>query len=169
VPGWLRPEGAALRVNGLPVVMNLVPGTYAEITRKWRAGDIIEFNMDFRPTLWEANPLVEEALNQVAIKSGPLVYCIEADDLPAGVRVRDVMLSLLKPTEFVTQREKISTAHLQTLSFSAHARERQIVESGALYLEVAFHLPRPISLKAVPYFAWGNRGDTDMSVWLPAR
>lgn len=169
VPGWLRPGAAALRVNGLPVEINLTPGTYAEIARTWRAGDIIEFTMDFRPTLWEANALVEEALNQVAIKCGPLVYCIEANDLPAGVRVRDVMLSLLKPMEFIAQREKISTAHLQTLSFSSHARERQTIETGALYVEAAFRQPRPVSLKAIPYFAWGNRGDTDMSVWLPAR
>jgi DUF1680 family protein len=125
--------------------------------------------MDFHPTLWEANPLVEETLNQVAIKSGPLVYCIESNDLPEGVRVRDVMLSLLTPTEFLAQREKITTAHLQTLVFPAYAYERQTGATGALYVEATRRLPRRFSLKAVPYFAWGNRGDTDMSVWLPAR
>ncbi len=169
IPGWLPSGAASLKVNGQSVLTSLTAGTYAEIARTWRAGDIIEFNMDFHPTLWEANPLVEETLNQVAIKSGPLVYCIESNDLPEGVRVRDVMLSLLTPTEFLAQREKITTAHLQTLVFSAYAYERQTGATGALYVEATRRLPRRFSLKAVPYFAWGNRGDTDMSVWLPAR
>ena len=169
VPGWLPAGAAALRVNGQPVVTNLNPGTYAEIKRTWRAGDEVDYQMDFRPTLWAANPLVEETLNQVAIKCGPLVYCVEANDLPAGVRVRDVALSLLKPTDFVAQREKINTAHLQTLAFSALTYERQTAAANALYFEANLRSPRPISLKAVPYFAWGNRGDTDMSVWLPVR
>jgi DUF1680 family protein len=34
---------------------------------------------------------------------------------------------------------------------------------------VAATRPRPISIKLVPYFAWGNRGDTEMTVWLPVR
>jgi len=169
VPGWLPSGAATLRVNGQPMVTNLNPGTYAEITRTWRTGDIIEYNMDFRPTLWEANPLVEEALNQVAIKCGPIVYCIEANDLPAGVRVRDVMLSLLKTTDFLGKRENLGTAHLQTLSFSAFSQERQTKAADALYVEAAPRLLRPVRLKAVPYFTWGNRGDTDMSVWLPVR
>ncbi len=40
--------------------------------------------------LIEANPLVEETRNQVAIQRGPIVYCLESPDLPEGVRVKDV-------------------------------------------------------------------------------
>ena len=42
--------------------------------------------------LIEANPLVEEARNQVAIERGPIVYCLESPDLPKGVRVQDVTI-----------------------------------------------------------------------------
>ena len=42
--------------------------------------------------LIEANPLVEETRNQVAIKRGPIVYCLESPDLPKGVRVQDVAI-----------------------------------------------------------------------------
>ena len=34
--------------------------------------------------LMEANPLVEEDLNQVAVQRGPVVYCLESPDLPPG-------------------------------------------------------------------------------------
>ena len=117
----------------------------------------------------EANPLVEETVNQVAIKCGPLVYCVESNDLPAGVRLRDVALSLLTPPEFTAQRETIINAEVRTLSFPALALSRAAWTAGELYRETTAHPPRTITLKAVPYFAWGNRGDTDMSVWLSAR
>jgi DUF1680 family protein len=40
---------------------------------------------------------------------------------------------------------------------------------GQLYRAAATPSPREFPLKLVPYFAWGNRGDTEMSVWLPGR
>ena len=40
----------------------------------------------------QAHLLVEEARNQVAVQRGPLVYCLESPDLPAGVKVSDVVL-----------------------------------------------------------------------------
>ena len=39
--------------------------------------------------------------------------------------------------------------------------------AGELYREAGRPDVRPIELKLVPYFAWGNRGDAEMSVWLP--
>ena len=48
--------------------------------------------------LMEANPLVEETRNQVAVKRGPIVYCLESPDLPEGVRVQDVAVSAGPPS-----------------------------------------------------------------------
>jgi DUF1680 family protein len=125
--------------------------------------------MAFRPVLMEANPLVEEAVNQVAVKNGPLVYCLESNDLPAGVRLRDVVLPLLAPLEFTANRETLVNSEVRTLSFPARVVSRAAWSSRALYREATAEPTRAITLKAVPYFAWGNRGDTDMSVWIPAR
>lgn len=169
VPGWLHDGAATLRVNGQPVAAVLKPGTYAEVTRPWRTGDTVDFNMEFKPALWEANPLVEETVDQVAIKYGPLVYCIESNDLPAGVRLQDVALSLASPAGFTAQHEVIAHAHLLTLSLNALALPRDRWSARELYREVGDRAPQAITLKAVPYYAWGNRGDTEMSVWIPAR
>ena len=169
VPGWLHADAATLLVNGQPVSATLTAGTYAEIKRTWRAGDTIQFTMDFQPVLLEANPLVEETVNQVALKCGPLVYCVESNDLPAGVRLRDVALSLLAKPAFTSHRETLVNAAVRTLTFPALALSREGWTSRELYREAAARAPRAITLKAVPYYAWGNRGDTDMSVWLPIR
>ena len=39
-----------------------------------------------------ARPLTEEDFNQVAIQRGPVVYCLESPDLPAGVKISDVRI-----------------------------------------------------------------------------
>ena len=168
IPGWLHPGGATLRVNGQPVGAVLAPSTYATVTRTWKAGDVVNLALEFKPSLWEANPLVEETTNQLAVRCGPLVYCLESNDLPAGVRLVDVALALDGAhRQFAPQREKISGASLVTLTVPAFAMGRGSWTPGQLYREATAPAPREFPLKLVPYYAWGNRGDTEMSVWLP--
>jgi len=168
VPGWLR-DKATLRVNGAPVAADITPGAYVDVKRSWKAGDTVDFTMEFKPTLWEANPLVEETVDQVAIKYGPLVYCVESNDLPEGVKLKDVALSLSSPAGFKTERTTIAGAEVLALTLNGLVVQRPDWTQRQLYREVDGRAPRPIQLKAVPYYAWGNRGDTEMSVWLPAR
>ncbi len=170
VPGWLHSGAATLRVNGELLDTPLVPGTYATVQRTWKAGDSVTLDLSFQPVLVEANPLVEETVNQVAVKYGPLVYCIESNDLPAGVRLQDVAIALSRtPGSFTLQKEKIGSAEVLTLTASALALTRPAWSANQLYRETAPTAPRDITVKFVPYYAWGNRGDTEMSVWLPVR
>ncbi|MGZ6520073.1 MAG: hypothetical protein ACXVED_21020 [Bacteroidia bacterium] len=37
-----------------------------------------------------------------------------------------------------------------------------------LYKEVSKRPDEKIQVRLIPYYAWGNRGHTEMSVWLPA-
>jgi DUF1680 family protein len=170
IPGWLNDRTASLKVNGKPVSAQLTPGTYAEVKRTWKAGDVVELSLAFKPVLLEANPLVEEAVNQVTVKYGPLVYCLEAADLPAGVRLADVVLGLdEKHRNFTPVRERIVNANLTTLSGSAFYQQRPAWKPDQLYREVGPATLKAIDVKFIPYFAWGNRGEGDMSVWIPAR
>jgi DUF1680 family protein len=169
VPGWLTSEAVTLRVNGQPVGGAFKPGTYAAVQRTWRKGDVVELDLEFKPAFWEANPLVEETVDQVALKYGPLVYCIESNDLPAGVRLQDVAVSFAAPATFTATRERIGQTPVLTLTFDGLALQRPAWDPARLYRPVTERTPRPVKLKAVPYYAWGNRGDTEMSVWLPAR
>lgn len=170
IPGWLHARAASLRVNGRPVDAELTPGTYAEVKRAWKSGDVVELALDFKPSLWEANPLVEETTDQVAVRCGPLVYCLESNDLPAGVRLTDVALALDDAhRQFTARREKIAGVNLVTLTVPAFAMGRSAWPPGQLYREAARPAPREFPLTLVPYYAWDNRGDTEMSVWLPTR
>ena len=170
IPGWLHAGAAHLRVNGREEAVALQPGTYAEVKRTWNAGDRVELKFEFGPTLWEANPLVEETVDQVAVKYGPLVYCVEGRDVPGGARLSNVALSAATvPARFKREREKIAGADVVALHVPAVALQRPQWTRGELYREVKPAQPQTVDLALIPYFAWGNRGDQDMTVWLPVR
>ena len=63
-----------------------MPQSYFEVRRVWQPGDFVDLDLPMPARLMEANPLVEEDLNQVAVQRGPVVYCLESPDLPPGVR-----------------------------------------------------------------------------------
>lgn len=170
IPGWLPPGAAALRVNDRPITGELTPGSYFEVKRTWKPGDVVTLDLNFKPALWEANPLVEETLNQLTVRHGPLVYCLESNDLPEGVRLTGVALALdAAHRKFEPRRETIAGANVVTLTLPALALGQRPWAAGQLYREAATPTPREFPLKLVPYYAWGNRGDTEMSVWLPQR
>jgi len=161
IPGWCK--NAALLVNGKPSAIKLIPGTYAEIARQWKAGDEITLNMPMSVTFMEANPLVEETRNQVAVKRGPVVYCLESADLPKGEKVADIALSSktnLKPLPI-----KIANSNIMSLTGSADVRNKQNWHNK-LYQEAALN-NTTINIRLIPYYAWDNRGHVNMETWLP--
>ncbi|MES2275532.1 MAG: glycoside hydrolase family 127 protein [Bacteroidota bacterium] len=162
IPGWSN--GASLTVNGKAVSSKLIPGEYAEVKRNWKAGDKIELNLPMPVKLMEANPLVEETRNQVAVKRGPIVYCLESKDLPKGQKVSGVALSAninLKP-ELI----KIDGSDIMSLTGKADLRSKTNWKNQ-LYKEVTPGKRDALNIRLIPYYAWGNRGHVDMETWIP--
>ena len=81
-----------LTINGQVSNEQLAPGSYGEIRRGWKAGDVVELQLPMPVVLMESHPLVEETRNQVAVMRGPLVYCLEDKDLPPGVAIENVRI-----------------------------------------------------------------------------
>ena len=160
IPGWA--DNAQILVNGKSAGIEVKPGSYAEVSRKWKAGDKIELILPMDAKLVEANPLVEESRNRVAVKRGPIVYCIESQDLQ-GQKLYDVVVPStisLKP-----QPVKIDNAEVMSL-----VGEAKLLESkdwkNVLYRPVS-NTNKTTQIKLIPYFAWGNRGHAEMQVWMP--
>lgn len=169
IPGWVRPGAAAIRVTGEPVAEPPTPGSYATLRRHYRAGDRIELSLPHAPVLVEASPLVEETFGQVAVRSGPLIYCLESKDLPAGVRLSDVILSAATDDGgLTTKAATIAGTAVQAVVAPGLVRQRPAWTSDALYRAAEPARAQPAQLTFIPYFAWGNRGDSEMTVWLPA-
>jgi uncharacterized protein len=160
VPGWA--DGSALLVNGKSVAV--AAGRYAEVRRTWANGDLVELTLPMTPRLVEANPLVEEARNQVTVMRGPLVYCLESTDLPKGVGVQAVALP--RDVKLTPRFDRGLLGGITVLDGKAEATADPLW-GGELYREFKPAAPRVVDVKLIPYFAWGNRGKSEMTVWTP--
>jgi uncharacterized protein len=161
IPGWC--DKATIKVNGQIVFKDLKGSKYQQVNRKWKTGDKIELLMDMPAKLIEANPLVEATRNQVAVKRGPVVYCLESADLDKTENVFDVAIPV--NIKFTSQAEKIDNSDIMTLKgigqLIQHANWNDV-----LYHEIE-NKTKTVNMKLIPYYAWANRGKTDMTVWMP--
>jgi uncharacterized protein len=159
VPAWAR--GAV--VDSQPVA----PG-YAELTRRWRSGDRVVLELDVSPRLTAPNPRIDAVRGCLALERGPVVYCFEAGDLPAGADLADVALQ--REGELADSGQLAPLGGVPAVSVAGVVRDldgwRQIEYVDVRELPVD-GVAAPARLLAVPYFTWANRGDGGMRVWLP--
>ncbi|HSU49518.1 MAG TPA: hypothetical protein VLJ41_02970, partial [Segetibacter sp.] len=151
-------------VNGKVQNVALTPGTYAEVKGLWKKGDRIELILPMEAKLIEANPLVEETRNQVTVKRGPVVYCLESVDVPKGNSIFN--LSIPARERWTPSFIKIDNSNIVSLSGEAEVMNTTDWKDQ-LYKEVSQKATVKVPVKLVPYYAWGNRGQSEMSVWLP--
>jgi DUF1680 family protein len=169
IPGWVSaaagaPHTDALRINGRPVDASALPSSYVELKRAWAVGDTVDLDLPMPTQLVEANPLVEETVGQVAVKRGPIVYCLESPDLPSGVRMSDVVVPA--DTKFLARYEHRLLGGVVVLDAMLMARSGETWD-GQLYREFHPSPLKPAKTKLIPYCVWVNRGKSEMSVWLP--
>jgi uncharacterized protein len=164
IPGWA--SDARLDVNGAPTGASVKGGSYAEVRRKWKVGDVVDLNLPMKATLIEANPLVEETRNQVAIRRGPIVYCLESPDIPNDVRVQDIAIGT---DAKLSSRFDASLLNGVTVVEATCFVKPSGDWNGKLYRTLEAIPAREINARIIPYYAWANRGTSEMSVWLPAK
>ena len=162
IPGWCNK--ASLSVNGKLSLVKLIPGEYAEVTNSWKAGDVIKLELAMPVQLVESNPLVEETRNQVAVKRGPLVYCAESVDMPAGKKIAEISIPV--NTTWLAKPGKIDNATIMKLEGNVKWLGREDW-NNKLYRPVGTVKEQSALVKLIPYYAWANRGHSEMSVWLP--
>jgi len=163
IPGWCNDAG--IWINGIQQDIWCPASSYVSVKRVWKVGDVIELHLEMPVRLVESNPLVEETRNQVAVMRGPIVYCLESKDLPANVRLQDVLLPLKNDLKPVATPTNIEGSPIQFLEGQVLVQKRADW-SHELYREVTLQTT-PIVARFIPYYAWGNRGRTEMSVWMP--
>ena len=162
IPGWA--ENATVAVNGQRVFSDPEPGGFVCLDRTWRTGDRVDLDLPMRPVLMEAHPLVEEDRNQVAVKRGPVVYCLESVDLPDGVRPADVVV----PSDIALSPRYDDGLLDGVVALEGKAKAVETADrSGPLYRPRRVRSTREIDIRLIPYYAWDNRGLSDMAVWMP--
>lgn len=162
IPGWS--SGGQCWINQSPEALKAPPASYGTFTRRWQAGDVLELELPLETRLVEAHPLVEETLNQLAVKRGPLVYCLESMDLPEEVRVGEVRLPPgIRLTALHDGRLLGGVVGVHGIAEACKAGDW----NGRLYRDWQESAMTPVKIRLVPYYAWGNRGEGEMTVWMP--
>jgi len=114
---------------------------FQSIQRTWSPGDILEFNFDLNVKLRHAHPKVKGHQDKVAITRGPLVYCLESIDNPD----LDIFEARLDPSTLVE-------AFVPDLL------------GGIVRITANTIGGKPLTF--IPYHLWGNRGSSQMNVWV---
>lgn len=162
VPNWATSH--TLKVNGATVDADLEDG-YLSIKREWQAEDELQLTLPMPVTLIESHPLVEETRNQLAVKRGPVVYCLESKDLPPDVHVAEVGISSDTELRPVYHPELLGGV----IALEGELPVREAEEWDNLYRVHGDAGTKRVSCRLVPYYSWGNRSASEMTVWLPQR
>lgn len=142
IPGWCR--NFTLRVGGEVLVRPSMQNGYVKLSRTWKAGEEIELSFEMPVQKVYANPLVKENAGKVALQRGPIVYCMEEMDNA------EYDLTVVSPD---TRFQAVFDPELLDGVVTLYAAGSDNTDS----------------FQAVPYFAWDNREQGKMRVWLPEK
>ena len=160
IPGWTKdplisvPEGRKVQaLDG-----------YWHVSGLWKAGDVIRLTLPMPVRALTANPRVREDAGQIAVSRGPVVYCAEEKD-------NGPLLHLLtvSPGEIAGARTvETEIGGLGLTALELPASRRKAPERAPLYRDWTPPEADPVTLRLIPYFAWANRGEGEMRVWIRA-
>ena len=164
VPGWAREEAIPLglyrymnrvnkeisiKVNGIKQEVTLDKG-YALLQKKWKKGDEITLSLPMEIRRVLSDERVKENTGRVALERGPLVYCAEWVDNHG--KTSNIILP---------DQSKLSSRFINDLIGGItmiEGKAKILDENGSI---------KTSDFKAIPYFAWLNRGKGEMDIWLP--
>ena len=174
IPTWC-PE-FSLKVNEKEMESIKPQRGYLCIEREWKADDRVELTLSMPIELVKAHPEVREDIGCVAIQRGPLVYCIEQIDNNVPPYLKNI------PPEDRSLFNRVPLKHIiipEDTKLEAHF-EPDLLDGVVVIHGDAVHdsgwdnqlyrlakEPREcFKIKAIPYYAWNNRGRGEMRVWI---
>jgi len=160
IPAWC--QNAKITVNGEAVDAGTSNETYASVTRQWKKGDVVMLEMPMETKLIEANPLVEECRGQVAVQRGPIIYCLESNDLN-GVDIDNIAI----PTDAKFKPVEVNIAGSRMMALDTEAVNRSEASWNKVLYREFNKDNKKVNIRLIPYYAWGNRGKSEMTVWMP--
>lgn len=158
-----RLEGQMFSSDRAAEIQAKIHKGYLYLTGDWQEGDEIFLHFPMEIRCVGANTEVRENTGKAAFVRGPVCYCMEEAD-------NGRQLWLLR-----ADTEKLSGAYVDTSTKLGH--EMRILKipglrqeaSGAgagLYGEFRPPAEKAVTLTFIPYYAWNNRGEGEMSVWV---
>ena len=118
----------------------------------------LEADFPMKPAFYLAHPAVRADAGKAALRYGPLVYCLEAVD--NGNDLFDLTVDTEAAAD--VRFDPFFGANVLTLQGT-----RTADAAGApLYQQTLATQREHVPVTFVPYYAYANRGETDMAVWF---
>ena len=150
VPEWC--DDFSAMVGGKIATPELKDGyAYFEVGSEF----MIEVDFNIRPKFVCADPRVTADDGRVALTYGPIVYCLEGKDNEA--RLNELSVS-------IDSEPKADGMFGGFRSFTVEGFRDKPTKS--LYFDAKLRESEPVRLKFIPYYAFANRGESDMLVWV---
>jgi len=164
IPAWCRE--ARFTLNGSPLAPDPGDRGYLIVRRHWMPGDVLRCDLAVAPRLTFPSRRIDALRGTVAVERGPLVYCFEQADQPAGADIEDLVLD---PKD-LPERDDDLPGVGQTVTVAAAAERLAPVGSGGLPYRTSPDTgaaAAPATAVAIPYFQWDNRDGGAMRIWMP--
>lgn len=159
IPEWSR----SFKVSGVTGELDestaQLKDGYLYVTRDWKKGDSVKLELSMETEFVAANTEVREDMNKTALRRGPFIYCLEEADNGAGLHMLSVCVDS-KPEELMLNIAGTDVVALRI------AGKRRKASDMALYGTLKKPEYEEVELIYVPYYAWNNRGEGEMSVWV---
>ena len=133
---------------------------YLYITKVWKAGDSVSLDFALPVLRNYADPRVRSDAGCTALTRGPVVYCFEQTDQEG----KDPLQTYRLPADAKIEEEKCEEGPLAGMTV-LHMEGLHLKAADTLY---SHNKPEKekVRLTAVPYYAWSNREEGDMRVWI---
>lgn len=161
IPSWANV--ADVTVDGEKFNNHLEKG-FLKIFKPWNGTHEIILNLPMDIKFAESHPFVRENLDKVALKRGPMVYCIEKADNKEG-DVWNYRIDLNEKIE--PENYQINSKRVIKLKAKGYDEDLQNWE-GRLYSQAGRIKvgKKKIDVNLIPYFTWANREEGPMVVWI---
>lgn len=157
IPEWSRQF--ELFIDNRSVDAAVRPDGYLYLEQDFSAGVEIRLVLDMKPRLVQAGREVHYTAGRAAIVRGPLIYCLEQAD--NGRYLNQLSLDADGPLgEIQTERWN------GCIMIEAKGYRREYKNAPDMLYSSYDAKDRPVSVLAVPYFLWNNRGPGEMQVWV---
>lgn len=163
IPGWCDRERASIQTP--EKLTRREQDGYCYLTGMWELGDQVCLDFPMEPRVVMASNRVREDAGKVAFLRGPITYCAEEADNGKNLHLWSVAAD-----------EKTLEQQIQAVDWEIQGRKMKVLlvpgeretqdETATLYRAYQRRPAQPGTLKLIPYFAWANRGEGEMRVWL---
>lgn len=167
IPGWCK-EFRIIPSTSADVTMTEKDG-YAYLTGLWKDGDCIDLNFSMEVHMLASDTRVREDIGKVAFTRGPITFCMEEADNGKNLHLCRVDKSCIHMGDKwnVSVEMSMELGHsMAVLKVPGLRQEESSAQEKSLYTEYKSIKETQTELTLVPYYAWNNRGEGEMSVWI---